>query len=105
VNGKAEVPIIREGCLAGVKADSDEERCSFGPFVPMQSALCRHGRRDRVRGGTESHEERITLGVYDLPAELAEDSAQELPVLGEDEAIALAAETLQELSRPLDVCE
>ena len=101
---EAGVESVADRRLARVQADPDSDRL-VGPVVGRERALGLRRGRDGIARALEGDVEGVALQLDLDPAVAGEDLAQEAAVLGERLHVALAAELLQEASRPLDVGE
>ena len=74
----------------GVDAHPHPDHAVGRPRGPGEPALRLEGGVDRRRRSLEDDEERVALGVHDLPAAALDDVAQELVVELEDAAVGVA---------------
>ena len=88
----------------GVDAHPHPDHAVGRPGGPGEPSLRLEGGVDRRRRSLEDDEERVALGVHDLPAAALDDVAQELVVELEDAAVGVA-QPIEEAGRALDIGE
>jgi 3-oxoacyl-[acyl-carrier protein] reductase len=105
VHGEADVAAVLDLGLARVQADAHPRRRLLGPVVAEERPLGLYRTPDGEDRSREGGEEGVSLRVDDDAGVALDRFADEPVVRGEDIAVALAPERVQQPGRALDVGE